>query len=30
VAKQIFLGSRVSDEGVDYMRAFVELARGVG
>jgi LysR family transcriptional regulator for metE and metH len=28
VAKQIFLGSRASDDGEDYMRGFVDLARG--
>ncbi len=27
VAKQIFLGLREADAGIDYMRAFVELAR---
>ncbi|MBS1188140.1 MAG: transcriptional regulator MetR family, partial [Burkholderiaceae bacterium] len=27
VAKQIFLGIREADAGVDYVRAFVELAR---
>jgi LysR family transcriptional regulator for metE and metH len=26
VAKQIFLGIRDADEGIDYMRAFIELA----
>jgi len=28
IAKQIFLGAREADTGIDYMRAFVELARG--
>lgn len=28
IAKQIFLGAREADIGVDYLRAFVELARG--
>lgn len=27
IAKQIFLGSRESDAGIDYLRAFVDLAR---
>ena len=27
VAKQIFLGSREADSGIDYVRAFIELAR---
>lgn len=27
IAKQIFLGSREADAGIDYLRAFVELAR---
>jgi LysR family transcriptional regulator for metE and metH len=26
VAKQIFLGLREADAGIDYMRAFIELA----
>ena len=28
VAKQIFLGARDADLGIDYLRAFIELARG--
>ncbi|MCM2494095.1 LysR family transcriptional regulator [Burkholderia glumae] len=28
IAKQIFLGMREADESVDYLRSFVELARG--
>ncbi|WP_206996322.1 LysR family transcriptional regulator [Trinickia mobilis] len=28
VAKQIFLGTREADAGIDYLHAFVELARG--
>lgn len=27
IAKQIFLGARESDTGIDYLRAFIELAR---
>ena len=27
IAKQIFLGSRETDEGLDYLQAFVEIAR---
>lgn len=27
IAKQIFLGVRETDDGIDYMTAFVELAR---
>lgn len=30
IAKQIFLGTREADESVDYLRAFVELARESG
>ncbi len=28
IAKQIFLGAREADVGVDYLRAFIDLARG--
>ena len=28
IAKQIFLGARESETGIDYVRAFIELARG--
>jgi len=28
IAKQIFLGARESDVGIDYLKAFIELARG--
>jgi len=28
ISKQIFLGARESDLDVDYLKAFVELARG--
>jgi LysR family transcriptional regulator for metE and metH len=27
IAKQIFLGAREADVGIDYLRAFIELAR---
>jgi len=27
IAKQIFLGARESETGIDYVRAFIELAR---
>ena len=27
IAKQIFLGTREADAGIDYIRAFVDLAR---
>jgi LysR family transcriptional regulator for metE and metH len=27
IAKQIFLGARETDVGIDYLRAFIELAR---
>lgn len=30
IAKQIFLGCRQADETVDYLRAFIELARATG
>ena len=30
IPKQIFLGARVADAGIDYLRAFVELARKPG
>jgi LysR family transcriptional regulator, regulator for metE and metH len=30
IAKQIFLGTREADTGIDYVRAFVELARRAG
>jgi LysR family transcriptional regulator for metE and metH len=30
VAKQIYLGARESDVGIDYLKAFVELARELG
>ena len=30
IAKQIFLGARQADVGIDYLRAFIELARGAG
>jgi LysR family transcriptional regulator for metE and metH len=30
VAKQIFLGTRETDADIDYLRSFVELARGSG
>jgi len=30
LARQIFLGQRAEDAGIDYLRAFVELARGQG
>ncbi|HSY27426.1 MAG TPA: LysR family transcriptional regulator [Burkholderiaceae bacterium] len=29
IAKQIFLGARETDAGIDYLKAFVELARNV-
>jgi LysR family transcriptional regulator for metE and metH len=28
IAKQIFLGARETDTAIDYVRAFIELARG--
>ena len=28
IAKQIYLGAREADVGIDYLRAFIELARG--
>ena len=28
IAKQIFLGARETDIDIDYLRAFIELARG--
>jgi len=27
IAKQIFLGAREADVGIDYLKAFIELAR---
>jgi len=27
IAKQIFVGAREADTGIDYLRAFIELAR---
>jgi len=30
IAKQIFLGARESDVAIDYVRAFIELARQPG
>ena len=30
IAKQIFLGAREADTDIDYLRAFVELARAAG
>jgi len=27
IAKQIFLGAREAETGIDYVRAFIELAR---
>ncbi|MBL0729896.1 LysR family transcriptional regulator [Piscinibacter sp. HJYY11] len=30
IAKQIYLGAREADAGIDYLKAFVELARGSG
>jgi LysR family transcriptional regulator for metE and metH len=27
IAKQIFLGAREADTGIDYLQAFVDLAR---
>jgi LysR family transcriptional regulator, regulator for metE and metH len=30
IAKQIYLGVREADAGIDYVGAFVEMARGSG